>query len=293
MIVAARTDRSSVHASTARPMRLRAILLAMVVLGTPVFGGRNAGAATGEPESGPISNSTTLDEEGTELYRAHDYRRAVEKFLQAYALDGDPNLLFNVARCYDALGNTDAAIEKYEAFARSAGGDPDGRTRAEAAIHRLRHPTPVSENARGGEAKRGDRVSRRTHAEAPPAQARGDLARLGRWLTLGAGVAASATGTAFLISGASDHHKVTSAPGYGDPLAVDPMSQREAQRLVDSGRTKKLVGSIFLGVGVAALATSATLFVLDTPSDELSRKDLSFQLAPDTTGATLLLKGRF
>jgi len=250
--------------------------------------------AAGESEPGPISTADALNDEGTELYRARDYRRAVEKFLEAYALDGDPNLLFNVARCYDALGNVDAAIEKYEAFTRSPEVDREGRARAQVAIRRLQRP-PVAAPIVPTVGRGATEVAQVRATDQP--LPRSDWTRLSRWVALGAGVAATATGTVLLVSGAHDHQQVTSAPGFGDPLAVDPMKQREAQDLVDAGHTKKVAGGILLGVGAAALVTSATLFVLDDLAGagrETSREHLSLQCAPELAGgATLSLRGRF
>ena len=59
-----------------------------------------------------------LNEAGAKYYSARSYRRAIEKFIEAYAIDRDPNLLFNIARCYEELGETAAAIEKYRRSSR-------------------------------------------------------------------------------------------------------------------------------------------------------------------------------
>ena len=101
-------------------------------------------AADDGPTQGPPSRASgesmapELSEQGLAFYKARDYRRATEKFLQAYAIDPDPNLLFNVARCYQALGDLVAAIEKYEAYLRSPNIDATGRERAEKWLRTLR-----------------------------------------------------------------------------------------------------------------------------------------------------------
>jgi tetratricopeptide (TPR) repeat protein len=103
-------------------------------------------AAADEPESAasPVPSTAAgtpapaASDDGFALYRSRQYRRAAEKFLQAYVRDADPNLLFNIARCYQALGDTDAAIEKYEAFLASSGADDQGRRRAAEAVRLLR-----------------------------------------------------------------------------------------------------------------------------------------------------------
>ena len=70
-------------------------------------------AAAEEPAD--AARVTELNEAGARFYREKNYRRAIEKFIEAYAIDRDPNLLFNIARCYEELGDTRAAIEKYTA----------------------------------------------------------------------------------------------------------------------------------------------------------------------------------
>src|SRR6188768_3442054 len=64
-------------------------------------------------DAGRAARAAELNESGARLYRARDYRQAIEKFIEAYAIDRDANLLFNIARCYEELGDTGAAIEKY------------------------------------------------------------------------------------------------------------------------------------------------------------------------------------
>src|SRR5689334_2035256 len=85
-----------------------------------------------------------LTDDGFALYKIRDYRHAVEKFLQAYALDQDPNLLFNIARCYESMGDPDSAIEKYETFLSKPDADPQGKRRANEAIRALRRQKSAS-----------------------------------------------------------------------------------------------------------------------------------------------------
>src|SRR5436309_16119301 len=61
----------------------------------------------------PAASVDALVEQGFAAYHARDYRRAAETFLRAHTIQPDPNLLFNIGRCYEALGDRAAAIEKY------------------------------------------------------------------------------------------------------------------------------------------------------------------------------------
>lgn len=57
-----------------------------------------------------------LSKEATKRYRAKDFAGAVELFKKAYDIEPVPNLLFNIAKCYEKLEDWPAAIEYYEKF---------------------------------------------------------------------------------------------------------------------------------------------------------------------------------
>jgi hypothetical protein len=96
-----------------------------------------------QPPTDPAARSAMvqkLSDEGTQLYQDRDYRKASEKFLQAYGIDPDPNLLYNIAKCYEALGDKAAAIDKYEQFVNAPGADSVGRVKAQEALAILKAP---------------------------------------------------------------------------------------------------------------------------------------------------------
>src|SRR6478735_6538118 len=120
--------------------------------------------ASAEPSAEATTNSTDgsariteLNETGARAYAERNYRAAIEKFVEAYAIDHDPNLLFNVARCYEKLGDLPAAIEKYQAFLAAPGADTEGRVKANASLaelERLRDQggtKPVADEPSAGE----------------------------------------------------------------------------------------------------------------------------------------------
>ena len=113
-------------------------LISIAVLSLTVLAASRARADEPAAPADAATAIAKLNDEGIALYKARDYRHAVEKFLQAYSLDGDPNLLFNIARCYEGLGDRASAIEKYEAFMAKPDADPQGNRRAAEAIRALR-----------------------------------------------------------------------------------------------------------------------------------------------------------
>jgi tetratricopeptide (TPR) repeat protein len=259
-----------------------------------------ARAADNRPSPAPANASSVaqLNEEGAALYAARDYRRAIEKFIQAYAVDSDPNLLFNIARCYEELGETDAAIEKYETFLKTPGADTRGRQRARESLTALRqakNSAPASAEPplepSGAAAPPGP--------EAAPVPAAANDEPSGSalpWVVLGGSVAFAVVGTTFYLLGASDHSKVTDARGYGDPSAVAEMTRQEADDLVSSGDTKKLMGGISFGLAGALAATYVVLLV--SADDESSPEPtpgpaLGFSLVPSRDGTSVLVQGSF
>jgi tetratricopeptide (TPR) repeat protein len=261
------------------------------------FGGSAARAETPPAsEATPEARTATvarLNGEGVALYKAHDYRRAVEKFLQAYALEPDPNLLFNIARCYEQLDDVNAAAEKYKLYLSDPDAEPQGKRRAEEALKALQQRRGASAtSAQAGRPPGGATAGNGVQTGAPE---RGP-SRVWPMATLGAGVAVAAAGAVFYVLGARDIDKVTSSPGFGNPTQLDPMTGVAAQQLVDSGKLKKTIGVAALGVGGAALATSAVLFWLRSsdgaPGKEGEASHLSFAPALDG-GGWLVLSGRF
>jgi tetratricopeptide (TPR) repeat protein len=251
-----------------------------------------------------------LNEDGMNLYRARDYRHAIEKFLHAQALDQDPNLLYNIARCYEMLGERGAAIEKYEAFLAKPDADPQGKRRAQEAIRNLRqasHEAPAQPaSTTAAAASAGPAASPATAAapgttlERKPSETTPEEASFwnARVVTLGMGVLVTAAGAAVYMLGVSDHSKVTSSVGYGTPGQIDPLTEAEAHRLVDSGNTKKLIGEITMGAGGALLITSAILALVHasedgSPSETSNTSPVTLRLAPTRTGGGVILEGRF
>lgn len=251
-----------------------------------------AHAADNKPAPADPSSVARLNEEGAALYAVRDYRHAIEKFIQAYAIDSDPNLLFNIARCYEELGEIDAAIEKYETFLKTPGADARGRQRARESLTVLREA-------------RGQPTSGAT-SPAPPAAAPTEVAAEPSpsdpggeaeasalpWLVLGGSAAFAVAGTTFYLLGASDHGQVTDAPGYGDSSAVANMTRRQADDLVASGDTKKLIGGIGFGLAGALAATYVVLLV--SADDEAEPgPSLAVSLSPAAGGSSLLVQGSF
>ena len=229
-----------------------------------------------------------VDSRGLALYAAQDYRHALERFIGALALEEDPNVLFNIARCYEQLGELDAALEKYEQFLSAPESDAAGVTRARASIAAITA-------ARQAPRRTSPRTSfQLVHAvsDAPAADPGPPQTSGAPWLLLGGTVAFAAAGATVYVLGARDHAEVTRLPEYNKGDVRAAMTWRRANDLVDSGNTKRLTGGILLGAGGAlALTTVVLLLTQDSPR----QPEPAIAVAPALLdgGSGLLLAGRF
>ena len=265
------------------------ILALGLAWGEPAVAAEDGSASVAIPDV-EAARAVALNEEGAALYAAHDYRRAVEKFIQAHAIDADPNLLFNIASCYEKLGDADAAMEKYRDFLAAPAADAEGRQRAEKAIDVLSHAAPEASPPTSLPPEPPPRAP--TEPPAPAAQARSEAPRLLPWLAVGGGVLGVAGATLYTL-GAQDHAQVTGTPGYGDSNAVAPMTRAEADELVRSGNTKKWIGGTSLVLGGALLTSYLVIWLLDDGGSVGPEPEPRLSVSTDKSGATVAWTGAF
>src|SRR5687767_4461470 len=69
-------------------------------------------AAQGDPRT----EAKTSYEQGKKMYAAGDYRGAISALSRAEALSPSPYNDFNIALCYDKLGEADIAVKYYRSY---------------------------------------------------------------------------------------------------------------------------------------------------------------------------------
>jgi tetratricopeptide (TPR) repeat protein len=229
--------------------------------------------------------------EGVRLYQARDYEAAIDTFAEAYTIEREPNLLFNTARCYEALGHHRSAIDFYENFLDQPGLEARGRLRANEALKALR-AYAARESERKASARSGAEASAR---DAQTVTDAGTQSKAG-WVApvvIGSGVALGAAGATFYLLGVRDHSKVTGAAGYEDPTGVYALSRSEGTALVRSGDSKKLLGWVGMSAGGAVLVGYALAVLLDGFDDDPVTAPLGAGLSPTEGGAAAYVRGSF
>jgi tetratricopeptide (TPR) repeat protein len=101
----------------------------------------------------------SLTEQASQKFRDKEYDAAVALFEQAYALNPEPNILFNIGRIYEEAGKLEDAIVYYERFVTDPQVDLDSRQKA------LRRRDVAREIV---EIKRRDEAKRRGEEEQKP-----------------------------------------------------------------------------------------------------------------------------
>jgi tetratricopeptide (TPR) repeat protein len=79
-----------------------------------------------------------LAKEGDRLYKEGKYHEAADALKQAYELDKNPVLLFNIARAYDQAGDLQVALDTYRQFIAIPDIDSQLIKKANLAMDRLR-----------------------------------------------------------------------------------------------------------------------------------------------------------
>lgn len=200
--------------------RRLSILHLLLAVGTLLFFAPTRATAQDIPEQDLVLAKQHY-ELGKTYYEQGAYDKALEAFEQSYAYSKKPALLYNIAKCYETLGQLEQAIANYRRFLTERGSsDPTIKAR----IHNLENRLKEQER---GEAGSAAAVVPPTTAESP-------------------GVPASQPAPAAPIT---TPHNDTSVPPAATP---GPSTEPNPQ----PSRWMKWTGWSLIGVGAVSLATS-------------------------------------
>jgi tetratricopeptide (TPR) repeat protein len=211
--------------------------------------------------------------EAREAYEQGRFRDAVELYRKAYDLKRDPVLLFNMARCYEALAtrtDLERSIENYEEYLR-ARPDASDRAAVERRVEVLRQQVRLLDDA-----------SKPRHA--PPPAAAPVVVPAARpsappWIV--AGVGASGVVVGAVLGGV--------AAAKRDDAAADP-SGRSAQKLESSAQSLATGANVAFIAGGAVAAGGIAWGIVDLVSaPKPAARGAAVRIGP----ASLTVEGRF
>ncbi len=203
---------------------------------------------------------------GLEHYRKGRFEEAVVAFQEAYTLTRHRDLLYNVARSREQLGDKAGAVEWYRAYLATTPADET------AIIHRVRQlggePSP---------AKPADVAN--TLSKAAPVEVIESGPGPLPWVALGTGIAAAAVGTTFGLMALDDASKARSAERRAPALAFK-----------DDAETKALIADVSFAVAAVGLGAAVWLWLDAEPETPAAGQ---VQVGASATGASIGWVGRF
>jgi tetratricopeptide (TPR) repeat protein len=241
-----------------------------------------APAAEATPGREPPPEALEHYTRGRALYKAGRYREALTELNQALALDPDsPNLVYNVARVYELLGEIDLAIEHYVRYQKLLSPDQtDEIARVQSTLQRLEGAREqVAPEPSPGEPVKPAPAPTRQHGVADAAF----------WTLASTAAAALASGaaTGVLALGADQEARSFVIGADGDSHDLDKKAQR-ADRLA-------LASDISLLAGATLGVTAILMYALRTkPVREAAAPGprIVVELGAVSRGTMLSIRGR-
>lgn len=219
--------------------------------------GVSAGALVLAPQQAYAQDETAevvtdISNRGIAKYKAGEYDEAIKLFKQAYELEQIPNLLYNIARCYEKQKKYKEAIEYYEKFVVAPDVESDARqtalSRAENLREVLKASGEISDNNTNGNGNSGN--GNGSNGNGGQSDGGGGKSKAPAFAVLGLGVAGLAVGGTFGFLAGQDQSTFETA--------ATPEEKRDAK---DRGETRALIADIGYASG-AVLTTVGLIMVI-------------------------------
>ena len=252
-------------------------LIAGPVHAAPAEATAPAGTPTaGTPPASASPSATALRDQAVDRFKAKDYDTAVSLFEQAYALDPNPNYLFNIGRVYEEKGDLKRAVEYYQRFVNEPGVQIEARERASGRLKVLR--AIVDDNQAKPETKpEGPTDDKKP--EPLPTEGPQDVADPNKKMKF-AGFGLLGLGGVSMIVG-----------GIFGGLALGKQSDlkntsiiSERQSLASSGPTFALVSDVTLFTGAGLAVTGLVLVLVARKRTKAARTALAPSIGRDHAG---------
>lgn len=194
-------------------------------------------ASSAQAQESSSEEAMALYERGSEAFNRGEFIESAELLEQAYALEADPTLLYNIARAYESAGDLAQAREAYERYLAEAPPDAELRQRVERRVQIIRSqpraPQPSPDVPMVPEAPR--------HREVNAAP----------WIIFGIGVATLGAGLAVGILGVDTANRVNAA------------SMIDGIKLRDEARTYATAANVLYAVGGLACVVGGIWGIID------------------------------
>ena len=253
------------------------------------------------PTEGELGRAKELFENGKGLFAEGSYDAAIAAFRQAYALSGDPVLLYNIALAHDRAGEFDEALEYlgyYRAFApeseRAALSEKEDSLRK----RQLRAQTdaeqnPDSETTNDGTATTSDESEPSgtddsgTSDVGTSEPAKQKIFTVPVWIAAGVSVVGLGLGAglgAAALGRSNDAEDLCGSDGGGTVCPAEAKSDADAARRMGIG------ADVALGVGAVAGVVAIVLIARNAVKRKKSGSSTTARLVPHRGGAGLQVR---
>ena len=215
--------------------------------------------------SGDAAEVERLSAEGVAAYRAGEHARALVLFGQAYALESIPNLLFNMARAYDKMGNDRDAATHYARFLATRDIPTASEERARSLLVAAQERLDIAAKAQALQKSERMRVEAEQGNALRASSAPSSSYAVPGWTAVGAGIALLAVGgtcAAFALDSKDAFH------GSNDAL-VKVSHRDSAESFALAADMTFTLGGIAVGVG------TALLLMTDDSAETVSQRSFS------------------
>lgn len=209
---------------------------------------------TPPPSAAAHARAAELFKKSVETYRSGDFNKTIDLLNEAYALEPQSVLLYNLARAHEGIGNNDAAIETYEKFLAQ---EPNAKDRG--AIEQRLATLRRQRDERLALEKRSTAQPTPQPVEPPPVERAPHRRSVLPYVVGGVGVAGLAAGAVFGLMANSKRDDAVAAPG-----------QRDAIDLEDQAKSRATLSNVSFVVGGVLLAAGVTWWVLDLGASKKS-----------------------
>ncbi len=218
------------------------VLVPLLLVATPA----HADGTAQRPRTGQKSaedRAAELYDKSADAYRRGDFKTAVDLLKEAYSLDPQPVLLYNLARAYEGLGDLDAAIDGYERFLAQNPKTED-RGAIEQRLVTLRRLRDERAAAKQREQSQKQQQQQQPTTPPPPPKPHHTIYP---YVVGGVGAAGLVAGSVFGLMAISDRNDARTEPVQQRAIDLDS----KAQTLATLSTVSFIVGGALVAAGVA------------------------------------------
>lgn len=249
-----------------RPVALLTVATLLLTVGParPVFAAGPAATSTTTSTAPATAPATTppadggaaaLSGQAIERFKAKDYDAAARLFEQAYAIDPNPNYLFNIGRVFEEKGDIRSAVDYYQRFVKEPGVDIGSR---ELAVQRLRVLKAIlNETEAPAATPSGPQQGSTTAPAAEPGAGPVDNPDPKKSMRLGGYALIAVGGVSMVVGGVFGGLTLGKKNDLNDAHVIT-----ERQSLAHQGQTFAVISDVTLFTGGALLVAGVVLAVI-------------------------------